>query len=448
MPVPPETFERLNAADAAGRLQFVRQLISQHPDGLLELAGPHDGAGAMLNGVDLAGSNLRGAKLRSASLRSANLERADLKAADLRNAKLGAAKLDGAMLEESDLQNADLISASLRGASLGGANLKGALLEDADLRQAGMRFAVLQSAFLENTKLERADLWGANLAGAVLSRADMRGVILTEANLEGADLTDADLRDARLDKANLKGVKLGGADLRGATTPNVNLREAVLRNTRLQGLDLSTSDVTGAHVSGAWLERTRLRRGQVGGAIGEELGGQFDDAANGYLVLERNFADLGDADAASWAYRKRRRMQKLTALQLARHRRGQGHTRAALPFYGKYARFQFVEWMCDYGESAARVLLSIAAVYVLFTLLYLVTGSVQHVGRGATAFTTTRNPLDVAAFSLSVMTTVGTLGGELRPRSEWVSLLAGLQALLGIGLTGLLGFVIGNRIRR
>ena len=54
----------------------------------------------------------------------------------------------------------------------------------------------------------------------------------------------------------------------------------------------------------------------------------------------------------------------------------------------------------------------------------------------------------MAAFSLSVMTTVGTLDGELRPRSEWVSLLAGIQALLGIGLTGLLGFVIGNRIRR
>ena len=448
MAVPPETFERLTAADAAGRLQIVRKLISDHPQQLLELSATHDGAGAMLNGIDLAEANLRGAKLRAASLRSANLERTDLKAADLRSAKLGAARLQGAMLEESDLQNADLISAGLKGASLGGANLKGALLEDADLREAGLRFAVLHGAFLENTKLERADLWGANLAGAVLSRADLRGAVLTEANLEGADLTDADLRDARLDKANLKGAKLIGADLRGATTPGVNLREAVLRNAKLQGLDLSTSDVTAAHVSGAWLERTRLRRGQVGGAIGEELAGQFDDAASGYLVMERNFAELGDADAASWAYRKRRRMQKLTALQMARLRRGQGHTRAALPFYGKFARFQFVEWLCDYGESAARVLLSILAVYVLFTLLYLVSGSVLHIARGATSFTPTHNPLHVAAFSLSVMTTVGTLDGELRPRSEWVSLLAGLQALLGIGLTGLLGFVIGNRIRR
>ena len=441
MAVAPETFERLNAADASGRLQLVRQLIEQHPEKRLELSGS-DGAGATLNGIEMGGSDLRMAKLRHVSLRSANLERADLKAADLRNARLGAARLDGAMLEESDLQNADLIAVSAKGASLGGANLKGALLEDADLRGASMRFAILQGAFLENTKLERADLWGANLAGAVLTRADLRGVVLTEANLEGADLTGADLRDARLDKANMKGVKLAGADLRGATTPNVNLREAVLRNARLQALDLSTCDVSGVHVSGAWLERTRLRRGQIGGAIGEELAGQFDDAANGYLVLERNFADLGDGDSASWAYRRRRRMQKLTALQMARLRRGQGHTRAALPFYFKFGRFQFVEWLCDYGESPSRVLLTLVAVYLLFTLTYVATGAVAH------GTTPTRNPLDVASFSLSVMTTVGTLDGNLRPRDEWVSLLAGLQALLGIGLTGLLGFVLGNRIRR
>jgi hypothetical protein len=36
----------------------------------------------------------------------------------------------------------------------------------------------------------------------------------------------------------------------------------------------------------------------------------------------------------------------------------------------------------------------------------------------------------------------------LQPRNEEVHFLTGAQALLGIGLTGLLGFVFGNRIRR
>ena len=421
MPVPSETFDQLSAADPAGRASLVRRLIAAHPEHRLELSAV-DGAAATLTGVDLSGSDLRSAKLRSAGLRSANLERADLKAADLRGAKLGAAKLDGAMLEEADLQNADLISASLRGASIGGANLKGALLEDADLRQASLRFAVVQNAFLENAKLEGADLWGSNLAGAVLSRADLRGVILTESNLEGADLSAADLRGARLDKANLKGVNLTGADLRDATLPHVNLREASLRHANLQGLDLSTCDVTHVHISGALLDRTRLRRGQIGGAIGEEIASRFEEAAHGYLALEQDFAALGDGDAASWAYRKHRRMQKLTALQMARQRHAQGHTKAALPFYAKYGRFQLVEWVCDYGESAPRVLLSILAVFLLFTLLYGVTGAVVRVGHGPT-----RNPLHLAAFWLLVFTTSGTSAAGLQPRNEWVLLLSGMQ---------------------
>jgi len=432
-----ETFERLSAADPAGRAEILRQLIAEHPERRLELSA-QDGAGAILNGVQLGKIDLRSAKLRGASLRGADLQGADLKAADLRGAKL-----DGAMLEEADLQNADLISVSLRGASVGGANLKGALLEDADLRQAGLRFAIFQNAFLENARLEGADLWGANLSGAVLSRADLRGAVLTEATLEVADLSDANLQGVRLDKAKLKGVNLTGADLRGATLPHANLREATLRNTNLAGVDLSTCDVTAVHISGAVLDRTRLRRGQIGGAIGEELAGKFDDAAHGYLALEQDFAALGDADAASWAYRRRRRMQKLTALQMAQQRRGQGHVRAALPFYAKYCRFQLVEWLCDYGESPARVLLSMLALFVLFTLVYGVSGAVVRAGDGVT-----RNPLRLAVFSLLTMTTLGGPSAGLHPRGEWVSLLTGVHAFLGIALTGLLGFVVGNRIRR
>ena len=135
-------------------------------------------------------------------------------------------------------------------------------------------------------------------------------------------------------------------------------------------------------------------------------------------------------------------MQKLAALGAARKALAEKRWGAARVSLVKYVSDQFVEWLCDYGESPSRVLLTLVAVYLLFTLTYVATGAVAH------GTTPTRNPLDVASFSLSVMTTVGTLDGNLRPRDEWVSLLAGLQALLGIGLTGLLGFVLGNRIRR
>jgi hypothetical protein len=63
-------------------------------------------------------------------------------------------------------------------------------------------------------------------------------------------------------------------------------------------------------LGGASLSGTQLHRDHLGRAIGEELRLEFAGARLGYLALERNFVERGDPDAASWAYRKRRRMQK------------------------------------------------------------------------------------------------------------------------------------------
>jgi hypothetical protein len=188
---------------------------------------------------------------------------------------------------------------------------------------------------------------------------------------------------------------------------------------------------------------------QLGGAIGEELSGDFEQAAQGYLALERNFEGLGDRDAASWVYRRRRRMQKREALAQARAARSGRRWRRALGRYVQYANDQVVEWMSDYGESVPRVLGALAAVYLAFTLVYVVSGSVVREVEGpeGSARVPVRNPVVAAIFSLLVLTTGGPEGG-LAPRGDFTLLLIGVEAFLGIALTGLLGFVLGNRIRR
>ncbi len=229
-----------------------------------------------------------------------------------------------------------------------------------------------------------------------------------------------------------------------------NLRGAVLQHAKLQGIDLTTCTITHAHFSGAWLEKTVVELNQIGGAIGEELACDYEEARKGYLALENNFLALGDPDAASWAYRKKRRMQKKAARAAARTAHAAGDWRRALRGYSNYLRSQFVEWVCDYGESIGRVFLTMLVVYVFFIVMYGVTGSVVHVVTEPTGTerVITRKPLDLAIFSLLAMTTSGNPAVGLLPRNEIIHLLTGIQALIGIGLTGLLGFVIGNRIRR
>ena len=500
--VPSEVYGQLETAPPAARGAIVLGLIEAHPEARLLLPA-RDGVRAMLDGITLtrpapeprgesspgrprrteggrSGLDLRRADLRGASLQGADLIDVDLEGADLRETDLGradlrgaslrladlrgsrlfganlaganlaGADLRGAALEGADLRGTDLANARLEGANLGEADLRGAMLEEADLRGASVRFAKLDGAILEGANLRRADLRGAILQGADLKGADLRDAEFEEARLRGAGLSGADLRDCMLREADLRGADLTGADLRGAVLKGAVLREAVLREAKLQEVNLSHCDISHIHLGGAKLEKTSFLLQQLGGAIGEERARDFERAAQGYLALELNFSGLGDHDAASWAYCRRRRMQKREALGRARAARaGRRWWGEAVGLYAKYASDQLVEWICDYGESIPRVLGSLALVYAAFTLLYLVGGGVVReleLPAGA-AQVPTRDPAGVAIFSLLVMTT-GSPAGALQPRGDITLLLMGVQAFLGVALTGLLGFVLGNRIRR
>jgi len=291
-------------------------------------------------------------------------------------------------------------------------------------------------------------LWGVTLDDADLSDADLSDVRLGESSLRGSNFSGATLRGTVLGKADLTGARLTGADLRGAALGGAILRGAELDGAQLQDVDLSTCDITHIALGGAQLSRTRLRRDGLGGAIGEEVAGAYDAAATGYLALERNFADLGEPDAARWAYGKKRRMQKRAARGQARVALRKRQWRTAARQFAVYAGDETAEWLCDYGESVPRVLRALGVVYLAFTLWYGLTGSVVRVTGSVLhpVHTPTHNPIDLAIFSLTSMTTQTALG--LQASSVGVQFLTGLETLSGIFLTGLLGFVTGNRIRR
>lgn len=464
-------YQTLALATPAERVLLVLACIERHPQGHLEL-GSVAGLHATLGEIDLSRTTLaevcahrvplpawwdtergmlrlHGANLRGANLRGANLEGCDLQGADLRDALLGDARLDGANFEGANLTGADLAGATAQGAGLAGADLQEAMLEGTNLQGAVVRFANLRGAALEGALLHGADLWGATLDDATLEGADLRGAILREASLVGANLTGAKLTGVDAGNARLRRAVLRGADLQEAGLTGASLDDAVLQDARLQGLDLSSCTLSHVFLSGAWLAGVRLEQEQLEGNIGEEITRDYQAARKGYLGLEQCFALIGDPDAASWAYRKRRRMQKLESRTSARGALATHDLSAAAHHGLRYVTDVGAEWLCDYGESISRVLAAMVVVYIFFIVLYGLTGSVVRVGATPSSPTTpTSNLLDLAIFSLLAMTTSGSPVVGLLPHTEAVHLLTGLEALCGIFLTGLLGFVVGNRIRR
>ena len=450
----PETLEGLANGSAAERTLLIRALIAANPEGRLILA-PLEGRPVVLEEIDLRAAPgetpicLRGADLRGVKLRHAKLSGVDLSGADLREASMGGVDLRRANLQGADLRGADLAGAKFCRAELGGADFRESMLEEADLREAKARFAKFNLAELEHADLRRADLWGALLGEATLCGADLRQVILTEADLQKADLSSADLRNAVLGRADLTGAKLNATDLREASCAGATFLEASLREANLQGLDLSNSVLTGVHLAGARLDQARFRRSQLGEALGEELSGELDTAREGYLALERSFAAQGDHDAAVWAYLRRRRMQKQSALARAKAARAEGRKPDAFRNYAQFASDEFVEWVCDYGESVPRVMRSLLVLYLAFTLTYGLTGSVTREEKtpAGTVQVVSRNIEDVAIFSLLAMST-GDTGDRLKPTHDLSRTLVGIHVFVWVALTGLMGFVLGNRIRR
>lgn len=429
----------LAAAAAAERREIVEQAIAAHPDGRLRLTGDPT-SGAALAGAALSGLRLRRAGLAFADLRGAELVDAHLASADLRSAQL----------EHADARGSDLTGADLSDARLGEAKLAGSLLEETDLTRASLRFADLREAVLEGARMDGADLWGAVLEGADLSDVSMRGARVGEAFARGADLTRADLRDTLWTNTDLRDATLIDADLRGAVLKGANLAGASLAGAQLQEANLLTCHLAGVHWADARLTKTRMVVGQLGDGVGEHQGTRHAAAARAYLALERNFIDLGDPAAASWAYRRRRRMEKQATRDRAIEAAKAGHAALSALEWARFAGDQLVEWVCDYGESLPRVAATLLTVFVVFAILYGVTGSVlrQEAGPHGQVQVVTHDPVDLAIFSLGAMTTSGLPTVTLTPVNVYVNLLSGVQALFGIFLTGLLGFVAGARIRR
>ncbi|MDP4023450.1 pentapeptide repeat-containing protein [Methylobacterium sp. NEAU 140] len=427
---------RAPGADLA-RLPLGREALAAH--GTAQDSAPWRDTES--GGLALAGADLARARLEEADLTGANLRRASLSGINGRSTRFA-----GAILEEADLTEADLSGADFTGVVAGQVRLSEAMLEDARFTDAAMRFADLSRALLDGASFRNADLWGANFTGADADDTVFRGARLDEARLADANLTHADFEGASLAKASLAGSRLRGATFTGAKLDGADFSGADLSDANLVRLNLATCRLRHARFSGAWLNGTRMQVDQLGGAVGEEVDGAFEAAQASYLALEQNWKSIGSHDAASWAYKRGRRMGRFHAGALARAALAARDGRGVVRHGYRWCADRFVEWLCDYGESLSRIARAFFVLIGVFAVLYGLTSGMI-ILEGAEAGPT-HNPMDLLSYSALNMMTANPPEIGLKPTGRVTNLLVGIQGAVGIILMGLFGFVLGNRLRR
>lgn len=239
------------------------------------------------------------------------------------------------------------------GLDLSGRHLRQAPLSRLDLHGAHLEWANLHEARLDRANLQDACLQAAQLGGAGLYQANLQRAALSDANLQGAVLTRADLNAAELPWANLQGARLWGSNLQRARLHEADLHAADLRRADLRQARLAYADLRDANLEGAnWGDYV----------LGEEIEGDFGDAASAYRALKQRHAEAGMYDiAGEFHYREMEARRKLAW----KERRFP----YAFPMYA-------LRFLYGYGERPERVIGWAAAVVFGLALVHWAFGTV------------------------------------------------------------------------
>lgn len=358
-------------------------------------------------------------------------------------------------------------------------------LSGLDLRRINLIGCDLRNARLINTKLD----------GAVLEHCDLSGVDSMFGSFRNATLRYCDLVKASFREANFEGANFAYSDLEGSTMSG-SLHNSKTRffMARLQGVKFTSATLSqvdfenastmyGVYLSGARLDGTAISYSLFNGAIGPELNGDYHQASLTYSSIKANLHAAGRYDMASKAYIKERRMEKLANSPkhsrrifggpifgdkygtskysdlIVRVRKGSKwwHPKG-LVFYvshtAKWFSNSVIDVLCSYGESPKKVLTwMVLTLFLIAPVTYLLLGGLSWQSEVIDEFPSIKSPLlqalyfylQYVLYSIDTFTTADF--SRLDAANDLVRLFSGLFALAGIFLTGLLGFVFGNRVR-
>lgn len=327
-------------------------------------------------------------------------------------------------------------------------------------------------AFLRSERVDRWALWdGWRRGNEWAEPVDLRDADLSGLDLHGMDFIEAHVEGASFSNANLAGAYLWEAYLPGACLTQADLRQAHLRDTDLSSL------------AKGGLQGVRLYQTFFGGVLSlryeqflehenpkgtptiwEHTEGRFSEAKDVYKTLKGYFENVGDYEGANWAYRHEQEMEKLMYVpEWARwmysrwkwelsEERDTTYKLVKVVYWKpntiEWLRLEIADKLAGYGLSLVKPLFWLVMLILGFGLIYWAFGLVTALPCGypnPPECAPSRNFVDALLFSLGAMTTIDV--GNVQPYLSHVGILTSVEALLGIALTGLFGFVLGSKLR-
>lgn len=344
-----------------------------------------------------------------------------------------------------DLSFCDLSGAGLSSSSRKMPSFKGALLgKYADI-QSGCKAinTMFQRNNMEHAKLIYGDYSKASFFACNLQQADMRYGRYDDAIMVNADLKGANLNSSSFDSTNFLGCNLQDADLYLARFSG----KTNLGRENFKGLIIQESEERYRK----FVERAILPESNL--PLDLHLKDRLEKGIDIYQHLRSHFKEMGQNDDARWAYLRQRRLIKQRRLKSFVKAFQKHEFKDAGQNFINWVSDQFIEWLCDYGESIWRVIIwLIIWMTAIGPLLFGFAGGFFWPRDLYDKYVSIPSPFGQWLYSYfqTFLYTIDTLTTSnyslLLPKNDIVRLISGLLAIVGIFLAGLLGFVTGNRI--
>ncbi|MCF8229690.1 MAG: pentapeptide repeat-containing protein [Bacteroidales bacterium] len=291
------------------------------------------------------------------------------------------------------------ITTEIKRCSFKNANLRSCRFRGSRIKWSDFRYAEIKNGTFESAAISFCDFYRAFFLGVVIFR---------KSHIEKCSLHYTHFDDsAGLGRENLK-------DLKILQEYKKDYRR-FLEDWKTLGTGTRKNDMD---QESAW-------------EIEQSLKNRFEDAEGIYKFLNGFWTSRGLLGNANWAYVKGKRMERKNLWAQLRQQQFSLHSFKLL--------FQ-VFWnglkdlMFGYGESIRRMIISYIIVVFLFAYIFFSTPDT--------------NLIDyLQAIKVSLKNMVAINSNQLQNVSPFIDMLNVVQTTVGILLTGIFGFILGNKIR-
>lgn len=323
--------------------------------------------------------------------------------------------------------------------------------EDRYFKHLDFKGAILQNVSFENARLENC-----NFDGAHLSRIAFKNCKMTACRFRNATITWSDFRYAEINQVTLEGAIIDYCDFYRSFFIGVGIfRKSLISNSSLyytyfdEGATLRKENLVGHHILQQnkhnyrkflidWNKYgTGVRKNNQQNSISDwnpqaSLNARFADTEDIYKNLNGLWTSKGFLGDANWAYVQGKRMERHRMMAELRYEEN--------TFFRKLNKVLavivnlFLDLLFGYGESIRKMIFTYVLVILLFAYVFY-------------ASTEVSLPSYINAMGISFKNMVAMTPDEVTSISPFIDMLNVVQTTIGILLTGIFGFILGNKIR-